>query len=68
MKTAIRVLLVMTVLGAAATAQSPEGDVLSIYLVDVEGGDATLFVSPSGESMLMDTGSSDGSGRCTSAT
>ena len=29
---------------------------LEIYSVDVEGGQATLFVSPSGESMLVDTG------------
>ena len=29
---------------------------LDIYLVDVEGGNATLFVAPSGESMLIDTG------------
>ena len=38
MKTAIRMLLVLTVSGATAAAQSPAGDVLSIYLVDVEGG------------------------------
>ena len=25
-------------------------------MVDVEGGEATLFVAPSGESMLVDTG------------
>src|SRR5262245_64939344 len=29
---------------------------LEIYWVGVEGGAATLFVSPSGESMLIDTG------------
>jgi len=29
---------------------------LNIYVIDVEGGNATLFVSPSGESLLMDTG------------
>jgi len=29
---------------------------LSIYAVDVEGGQATLFVAPSGQSMLVDTG------------
>lgn len=29
---------------------------LTIYSIDVEGGQATLFVSPSGESMLVDTG------------
>ena len=29
---------------------------LNIYVVDVEGGNATLFVSPSGESLLIDSG------------
>ncbi len=29
---------------------------LDIYVVDVEGGNATLFVSTSGESLLIDTG------------
>ncbi len=36
---------------------------LEIYCVDVEGGQATLFVSPSGESMLVDTGWADFNGR-----
>jgi beta-lactamase superfamily II metal-dependent hydrolase len=35
-------------------AQQPKG--LDIYFVDVEGGQATLFVSPSGQSMMVDTG------------
>jgi competence protein ComEC len=29
---------------------------LDIYFIDTEGGQATLFVTPSGESMLVDTG------------
>lgn len=29
---------------------------LDIYVVDVEGGNATLFISPSGQSVLIDTG------------
>src|SRR5437870_3365454 len=29
---------------------------LEIYFIDVEGGQATLVVSPSGQSMLVDTG------------
>ena len=37
----------------AAAAQS--GD-LKIYWIDVEGGASTLFVSPTGESLLFDTG------------
>lgn len=36
---------------------------LSIYFIDVEGGQATLFVSPSGGSMLVDTGWADHNGR-----
>ena len=37
-------------------AQSQTSNTLDIYLIDVEGGNATLFVSPSGESLLIDTG------------
>ncbi len=37
-----------------ATAQAQE--TLDIYLIDVEGGGATLFVSPAGETLLIDTG------------
>lgn len=37
-------------------AQTRAGKMLGIYVVDVEGGNATLFVAPSGESLLMDTG------------
>src|SRR5918912_328697 len=29
---------------------------LTAYFVDVEGGQATLFVTPSGQSVLIDTG------------
>ena len=36
---------------------------LDLYFIDVEGGQATLFVSPSGESMLVDTGWPDFAGR-----
>src|SRR4030095_9658731 len=34
-----------------------------IYVIDVEGGEATLFVSPTGESLLVDTGWSGLEGR-----
>ena len=37
-----------------ALAQTPKA--LNVYVIDVEGGQATLFVSPSGESMLVDAG------------
>jgi competence protein ComEC len=32
------------------------GKTLDIYFLDVEGGQATLFVAPSGQSLLVDTG------------
>ncbi|HWN49624.1 MAG TPA: MBL fold metallo-hydrolase, partial [Xanthobacteraceae bacterium] len=35
------------------------GQNLQIYWIDVEGGAATLIVSPSGESLLVDTGYPD---------
>jgi beta-lactamase superfamily II metal-dependent hydrolase len=40
----------------AAAAPLPAAKNLEIYFIDVEGGQATLFVAPSGESMLVDTG------------
>ena len=42
-----------------AHAQAKSGKIrttLDVYVIDVEGGNAVLFVSPSGESILMDTG------------
>jgi competence protein ComEC len=36
--------------------QDTRTDNLEIYWIDVEGGKATLFVSPTGESLLYDTG------------
>ena len=39
-----------------AAAQTRTAKTLDIYVVDVEGGNATLLVSPSGESLLIDTG------------
>src|SRR5512140_3249090 len=41
---------------ACAGAATPSGKPLQIYFIDVEGGQATLLVSPSGESLLIDTG------------
>src|SRR5262249_18087690 len=39
-----------------APAAAQTRTTLDIYVVDVEGGNATLFVSPSGQSVLIDTG------------
>jgi competence protein ComEC len=38
------------------TAVAQSGKPLEIQIIDVEGGQATLIVSPSGESLLVDTG------------
>jgi competence protein ComEC len=50
----ILTLLVASVSIAMLSAQART--TLDIYLVDVEGGNATLFVAPSGDSLLIDTG------------
>jgi hypothetical protein len=47
--------VVFLIAAVAVVAQSPR-TTLDIYLIDVEGGNATLFVAPSGESLLIDTG------------
>src|ERR1700730_1877328 len=42
---------------AASAPPLPEKDKsLHIYFIDVEGGQATLFVTPAGQSLLIDTG------------
>jgi len=46
--------LVLSASFAAAQTKAPKS--LEIYVVDVEGGNAVLFVAPSGESILVDTG------------
>jgi competence protein ComEC len=56
----IRRVVLSALAGALVTAsvagQTRSSRPLDIYLIDVEGGNATLFVAPSGESLLMDTG------------
>ena len=39
-----------------ATPQSSTQSTLRIYFIDVEGGQSTLFVTPAGQSLLIDTG------------
>ena len=45
----------LTAAGVAPSAAQTR-TTLDIYVVDVEGGNATLYVAPSGESVLIDTG------------
>src|SRR6478736_2664205 len=47
------VLLTASCVGAAAEGA---GATLDIYYIDTEGGQSTLFVGPTGESLLVDTG------------
>ena len=51
-----RILAVLATLSCVAVIAAQTRTSLDIYLVDVEGGNATLFVAPSGESLLIDTG------------
>lgn len=46
-----------------AQAQSKSAKKLLIYSIDVDGGQTTLIVSPSGASMMVDTGWPDRDGR-----
>jgi len=47
----------------AAAALGAPRETLDIYFIDVEGGQATLIVTPAGESMLVDAGWPGFSGR-----
>src|SRR5258706_13423376 len=49
-----RILLLLLAMSVFAHAKGSKP--LQIYFIDVEGGQATLLVGPSGQSMLVDTG------------
>src|SRR5215510_4971241 len=49
-------LIAVALLVSSPHAQTDSSRTLDIYVVDVEGGNATLFVAPSGESLLIDSG------------
>ena len=54
--TAVLAAVVVAVLAATASLAAPSPRGLDIYWIDVEGGAATLIVTPAGESVLVDTG------------
>ena len=56
MGTLLKLLCLIFLLAASLTAQPQATE---IYWIDVEGGAATLIVSPSGESILIDAGEND---------
>lgn len=56
--------LAVSLMLAVSTLSADEKDGrLDIYFIDVEGGAATLFVTPNGETLLIDSGYPDNGGR-----
>jgi competence protein ComEC len=65
-RTAMSTLLCACFAVAAETTSAlgmPATQELKVYFVDVEGGQATLFVTPAGQSLLIDTGWPGNNGR-----
>src|SRR5258707_15020670 len=55
-RASIALVFALTLSVVCPAAQPRAVKTVDIYVVDVEGGNATLFVSPSGESLLIDSG------------
>jgi beta-lactamase superfamily II metal-dependent hydrolase len=55
MRRGLALLLTLPLLAVRARAEAP-AKTLDIYYIDTEGGQATLFVSPSGQTALVDSG------------
>ena len=53
---AAKALAVSAILCAAVFSQDAAGKTLDIFFIDTEGGQATLYVSPTGETLLVDAG------------
>jgi beta-lactamase superfamily II metal-dependent hydrolase len=56
MRVGIAWLVILAFAVAAPMAQTGPPETLDIYMIDVEGGAANLYVAPSGETLLIDTG------------
>ncbi len=56
MRAPIVILSALAVSAALAVARAQTAKTFDVYVIDVEGGNATLYVSPSGESVLIDSG------------
>jgi beta-lactamase superfamily II metal-dependent hydrolase len=54
--------LVLLISAAFSLAPLYAADALRIYVIDVEGGGSTLVIAPSGQSMLIDSGSAGPAG------
>jgi beta-lactamase superfamily II metal-dependent hydrolase len=55
----MRSIVLVLIFTLTALGQTRTTNTLEIYIVDVEGGNATLVVSPSKESLLIDTGNAN---------
>jgi competence protein ComEC len=62
-KLAIGILSVILLFAPSTVLPRPLQKALRVFFVDVEGGQATLFVTPEGESLLIDTGWPGNNGR-----
>ena len=56
LRSVFSIVVVVAVMAVFSFAQTRSSRTLDIYVIDVEGGNATLFVPPSGEAVLIDTG------------
>ncbi len=55
--------VIMSLLSIGSARADQKNGRLDIYFIDVEGGASTLFVTPGGESLLIDSGYPDNNGR-----
>jgi len=63
MKSLLAGVAIAWALGASVALGGQERRTLQIYFVDVEGGQATLVVTPAGQSLLIDAGYPEQNGR-----
>ena len=56
MRSTVALVLTCALSAAVALGQIRTAKALDIYVIDVEGGNAQLYVTPAGESILIDTG------------
>ncbi len=57
------IICALAICASAFTPAWAKQKALQIYFIDVEGGQATLFVTPTGQSLLIDTGWPQNAGR-----
>ena len=56
MRNRLMILMAAAIVLATPVLWAQQKKALEVYFIDVEGGQSTLFVSPSGQSLLVDTG------------